>query len=181
MPSATFSLDKSTRHTSIEVLELTWVTAWGLTMNQLVFVCLPGTFAESPPNHCACPLLRDSLPQICFGLCADELPDFLYFGTQYGFEVRSAMAVLLSEHSQPAAPLRQLTPGIRRSNSFRLKGDLRMSFLKHRASPPPSPTRQQCFCATVIPSGLFNPEHGRCTSTCAGFPGQTCGGFRKGV
>jgi len=27
--------------------------------------------------------------QICYSICAEELPDFEYFGTQYSFEVRS--------------------------------------------------------------------------------------------
>lgn len=47
------------------------------------------------------PLLPPALPipsQICYGICAIELPDFEYFGTQYSIEVRPTMAV-----SSPAA------------------------------------------------------------------------------
>jgi len=29
--------------------------------------------------------------QICFGVCAEELPGYKYFGTQYSFEVSSVI------------------------------------------------------------------------------------------
>jgi len=37
--------------------------------------------------------------------------------------------------------------------------------------------KHQCFCATAIPSGLFDPAYDQCTMTCSGNSGETCGGF----
>ena len=49
--------------------------------------------------------------------------------------------------------------------------------IQHPFRPPPP---LQCFCATTLPDGTsFEPEHDGCTSTCSGFPGETCGGWFK--
>jgi len=44
------------------------------------------------------PLSGKPLAQICYGLCQDELPGFAYFGTEFKWEVRSAVVGKIGMH-----------------------------------------------------------------------------------
>ncbi len=57
-----------------------------------LFAKPPETFTKSLAKRLRRSRSLSMLSQICYAICADELPGYAYFGTQYSNEVRSMMA-----------------------------------------------------------------------------------------
>jgi len=138
------------------------------------------SFAEPIGNivlRCLFYLCRNSSPylswQICYDICGEHLPGFVYFGTQWGIEV-SAKLGYNSVHRSTTCTQSQFVDLL--PTAVYLSGwDIK----------PCSPTTEtssssllekQCFCSITLRDEVsFDPEHDGCNYTCGGNYEEICG------